>query len=118
MKSQSSQSTALWGEDWKIKTVKTEAFSIDCVMLQEASPFIPPLFVVDETSNGPPNFVRPGVGGSIDWMLEWLVGLSQLAGVVQLMCPCPLERRREAHPYQRDSKGDLGLDITLQETER
>lgn len=83
-------------------------------MLQEASPFVPPLLVADETSNRPPVFVRPGVGVSIDWMLEWLVGLSQLAGVVQLI----LERRREAHPYQPDTKGGLGLDITLKETER
>lgn len=96
MKSQSSQSTALWGEDWKIKTVKTEAFIIDCVTLQEASPFIPPLLVADETSNRPPVFVRPGVGVSIDWMLEWLVGLSQLAGVVQLMCPVPTGKKKRS----------------------
>lgn len=53
----------------KIKSVKAEALSTECVELKEADAFIPHSAAA-VTCNSPSVLDGTGVGGSVDWMLE------------------------------------------------
>lgn len=88
----------------KMKSIKAEALKIDGLVLKEVNLFIS-LSAAAGAPNGSSVLVRTDVGGSVGWMLEWLVVSSQQAAAVAHTTSsgtlCPVKAEKEPNPVNK-----------------